>query len=59
MNANWTAGPDGDDGDFELMIVTSDDKKAVSQGAGGGVNKELQGIRHPLSILTPVSGSKK
>jgi len=30
MNANWTAGPDGDDGDFELMIVTSDDKKAVS-----------------------------
>jgi len=23
MNANWIAGGDGDDGDFELMIVTS------------------------------------
>lgn len=26
MNANWTAGRDGEDGDFELMIVTSDDR---------------------------------
>ena len=25
MNANWIAGGDGGDGDFELMIVTSDD----------------------------------
>ena len=27
MNANWVAGADGDDGDFELMIVTSDDRQ--------------------------------
>jgi hypothetical protein len=27
MNANWIA--DGDDGDFELMIVTSDDRHHV------------------------------
>jgi hypothetical protein len=26
MNANWIAGADGDDGDFELMIVTGDDR---------------------------------
>jgi hypothetical protein len=29
MNANWIAGADGDDGVFELMIVTSDDRKHV------------------------------
>jgi hypothetical protein len=29
MNANWIAGADGDDGDFELMIVTSDHRHHV------------------------------
>jgi hypothetical protein len=29
MNANWTAGADGEDGRFELMIVTSDDRQHV------------------------------
>jgi hypothetical protein len=29
MNANWIAGADGEDGRFELMIVTSDDGKHV------------------------------
>jgi hypothetical protein len=29
MNANWVAGTDGDDGRFELMIVTNDDQKHV------------------------------
>jgi hypothetical protein len=29
MNANWIAGADGDDGNFELMIVTSDDRQHV------------------------------
>jgi hypothetical protein len=24
FNANWAAGPDGDDGRFEVMIVTAD-----------------------------------
>ena len=24
LNANWTAGPDGQDGTFEVMIVTAD-----------------------------------
>jgi hypothetical protein len=27
MNANWIAGAEGDDGHFELMIVTSDDRR--------------------------------
>lgn len=29
MNANWAAGADGEDGRFELMIVTSDDRQHV------------------------------
>ena len=29
MNANWSAGADGEDGGFELMIVTSDDRQHV------------------------------
>jgi hypothetical protein len=27
INANWTAGPDGEDGKFEVMIVTTDDQQ--------------------------------
>jgi hypothetical protein len=29
MNADWIAGADGHDGDFELMIVTSDERRHV------------------------------
>jgi hypothetical protein len=33
LNANWVAGPDGQDGRFELMIVTEDDQHhTVSPG---------------------------
>ena len=27
VNANWSAGADGDDGEFELLIVTEDDQR--------------------------------
>jgi hypothetical protein len=29
INANWAAGPDGDHGRFEVMIVTEDDQRHV------------------------------
>jgi hypothetical protein len=29
VNANWTAGPDGGHGRFEVMIVTEDDQRHV------------------------------
>jgi len=29
VNANWRAGPDGDHGRFEVMIVTEDDQRHV------------------------------
>jgi len=30
VNANWAAGPDGDHGRFEVMIVTEDDQRHVA-----------------------------
>jgi hypothetical protein len=29
LNANWVAGSDGDDGRFELMLITDDDEQHV------------------------------
>jgi hypothetical protein len=29
LNANWTAGQDGEDGRFEILIVTDDDERHV------------------------------
>ena len=29
LNANWVAGAEGDDGRFELMIVTDDDQQHI------------------------------
>jgi len=31
MNANWNAGAEGDDGTFEVMLVTSDDERHILQ----------------------------
>jgi predicted nucleic acid-binding Zn ribbon protein len=30
VNANWVAGSDGDDGRFEIQIVTEDDQRHVA-----------------------------
>jgi hypothetical protein len=30
VNANWMAGPDGEDGRFEILIVTEDDQRHVA-----------------------------
>jgi predicted nucleic acid-binding Zn ribbon protein len=30
VNANWRAGPDGDHGRFEILIVTEDDQRHVA-----------------------------
>jgi hypothetical protein len=29
INANWTAGEDGDDGRFQVLIITEDDERHV------------------------------
>lgn len=30
VNANWVAGPDGDPGRFEVLMVTEDDQRHVA-----------------------------
>lgn len=30
INANWVAGPDGDDGRFEILFITEDDQWHVA-----------------------------
>jgi hypothetical protein len=30
INANWTAGPDGEPGQFEVMFITDDDQPHVA-----------------------------
>jgi hypothetical protein len=40
LNANWSAGDDGDDGRFEIMVVTEDDQQhtmAVSPASMTGL----------------------
>jgi hypothetical protein len=27
LNANWVAGPDGEDGRFEIQVITADDQR--------------------------------
>jgi len=29
INANWVAGPEGDDGRFETLLITEDDQRHV------------------------------
>lgn len=29
VNTNWTAGEDGDDGRFEILLITEDDERHV------------------------------
>ena len=33
LNANWAAGADGEDGRFEMMIVTADGSSTASRPA--------------------------
>ncbi|MEV0714292.1 hypothetical protein [Asanoa sp. NPDC050611] len=38
LNANWVAGSDEGDGQFELMIVTEDDQKHVVRASAAAVS---------------------
>ena len=37
MNANWTAGQAGEDGRFELMLVTNDDERHILEPSPSAV----------------------
>ncbi len=37
LSANWTAGADGQDGRFELLIITDDDERHVVAPSAAGM----------------------
>jgi hypothetical protein len=50
MNANWVAGPVGEDGAFELMIVTSDDSHHVVAPSPAAMTA-LVALAHAETVL--------
>ena len=50
MNANWIAGGDGADGEFELMIVTSDDRRHVVSPSAAAMTA-LVALAHADTVL--------
>lgn len=50
LNANWVAGPDGEDGRFEVMVVTDDDAKHTMAPSPASVTA-LLALTGPDTIL--------
>jgi hypothetical protein len=51
MNANWVPGPDGDDGRFEIMIVTDDDQRHALSPSPASVTALLSLARADTVLL--------
>ena len=51
VNANWRAGPDGDHGRFEVMIVTEDDQRHVVAPSCGAMTA-LIALTQAGTVLT-------
>jgi hypothetical protein len=50
MNANWTAGGDGQDGRFEVQIITDDDERHVA-AAGAAAMTALVALAQADTVL--------
>jgi hypothetical protein len=50
MNANWVAGDDGEDGSFQIMVVTEDDEKHVVSPSPAAT-AALIGLAHADTVL--------
>lgn len=51
VNANWTAGGDGGDGDFALLIVTEDEGRHTVSVSPAGVSALLALVRDSPVLL--------
>ncbi len=51
LNANWVAGSDGEDGRFELMIVTDDDQHHTVAPGPGAMTALLALVRADTVLL--------
>jgi hypothetical protein len=50
LNANWIAGPDGDDGSFEVMMVTADGQQHTISPSPASMTA-LMALARPDTIL--------
>jgi len=50
VNANWVAGADGDDGRFEIQIVTEDDQRHVAAPSPAAMTA-LIALTHAGTVL--------
>jgi hypothetical protein len=51
LNANWTAGPDGSDGRFEIMIVTADGQQHTASPSPAAMTALLALARADAILL--------
>ena len=51
LNLNWTAGEDGEDGRFEVMIVTADGEKRIVAPSPAAVTALLALARSDVILL--------
>lgn len=51
VNANWTAGGDGDDGEFALLLVTEDEQRHTMSVSPAGVSALLALVRDSPVLL--------
>ena len=51
VNANWSAGADGGDGEFAVLIVTEDDERHSVPVSSAAVSALLQLVRDSPVLL--------
>jgi hypothetical protein len=51
LNANWVAAADGEDGHFELMMITDDEKKHVVAPSPAAVTALISLTQAPTVLL--------
>jgi hypothetical protein len=56
LNANWRAGADGEDGRFELMMITADDERHVITPSPAAVTALIALTQAPTVLLWDPAG---
>ena len=51
VNANWTAGPDGQEGKFAILLITDDDERHVITPSAEAVTALVAIATQPQAVL--------
>ena len=58
VNANWTAGGDGEDGEFALLLVTEDEERHTVSVSPAAFSALVQVVRDsPVLLWDPDAGT--